>query len=454
MELHRKYHKEQLKSITDFAESLYADVLEQNSSATISENKLNTLNQNIDIAVQITQIHEPSIRTELDTVGTKLWNACTRTMRKDGLETATIEFLSRARGFAFLMLECAVGRQREDCSVLNQLDIGLKILEKAALREKQLSKGPKDSGEKNDIPLKLSAEYYILRSNLVAILPPKTSIIVDYAEHMLSKLPRQVLQQDVALTERLSDLLFDIGKNLMDRKEYADAEKWLQRALDALSQEPLDMLTPDARELRLCILYGLVRVNLDLKYTNSETKAMDLHIVLEKEYGHRLEVLLLGLDVIQAQKSPDSQRYYDQLGQFSKGLATDVLEQLLLQRFASHGIENLIERGFITYIWMKTASPGVDDGLESLRTVVAKLTETWKSRLSGEATHAALILIWKKVTAAFDVKEYGSAQSWCQLALHPIFGNAGESNISKIKSSLYLIADLEKKINSMRTGAQ
>lgn len=82
---------------------------------------------------------------------------------------------------------------------------------------------------------------------------------------MLSKICRETVQQDAALTQRLSDLLFDIGKSLMVAKEYEGAFKWLEKALDAFSQGQSDEPFADAAELKLCILHGLGTVQTYLK---------------------------------------------------------------------------------------------------------------------------------------------------------------------------------------------
>nr|KMM70695.1 hypothetical protein CPAG_07006 [Coccidioides posadasii RMSCC 3488] len=421
MELHRKSRREQLKSITDLAESLYVDVGGNGSPCNITaQSKFTALRQHIETASRITRVPESSAREALDAMGTKLWNACTRSMRKDGLADDIVKFLSQVRAFAFLILECAATRQRDDCSVLSQFDIGLKILEKAALREEKLSTECSNAGERDDISLKLSAEYYILRIHLAW----KQSRL-DFAEHMLSKLPHQALQQDAVLVEQLSSLLFEVGKFLVEKKEYHEADKWLQRALETLSQRQLDMLSPDASDMRL------LRANNALHTADSRIKVTRLLSILENEYGHRPEVMLLHLDVIQTQKDPDCKQYYDRLCAFLKtasaselnfklivhhihqlrncnsDLATDTLEQLILERLAPYGNETFLERGFVTYVWMKTASPG---------------------------------LIWKKVAAAFDHKDYDTARNWCQLALHPLFANSGESNKCKIERRLIVCA--------------
>ncbi|KAI1936792.1 sporulation-specific protein 22 [Ophidiomyces ophidiicola] len=475
MALSRKPRRDVFKSIIEFAGSLLTDIIGSDDLQT-TDHKIGTLGRFIDTTSDITLVPQPPTAEELDGLGTKLWNACTRAMRREGLDEGIVKFLSRARAFAFLVLECATGCQNSgtpddirllrtalksarSCLALDQLDDGLKILEKAALRENKLSK---ESDNVDEILKTLSAEYYISRVNLAW-----KQGRLDIAEHMLSKIDLDNILLDSILIQRYSDLLFDIGKSLNKKNEHSEAVKWLERSLYAFSQKAINELYPDAGELKLCVLHELIQTYCALKTEDSKQNATELLSTLEREYGHRLEVLRLSFEVIYLQGHPDSQRYYDRLCSFiniapatelnfkdmlcyvhrlrelDKDLAISSLEQLLLQRLFIYGNTDLIERGFVTYIWMKTTTEP-DGGFKHLELFVEKSTEIWKSKLSGEATHACLILLWKKVTTAFDRKEYENARNWCQLALHPLFENSGESNRSKIGRKLILCA-LESK---------
>lgn len=60
-------------------------------------------------------------------------------------------------------------------------------------------------------------------------------------------------------SERLSDLLYEIGKDLLDRKEYELAERWLQRAYSVLIAQDLEELSIEAGDLRLSIMHAIGR---------------------------------------------------------------------------------------------------------------------------------------------------------------------------------------------------
>ncbi|OJD25043.1 hypothetical protein ACJ73_03590 [Blastomyces percursus] len=186
--------------------------------------------------------------------------------------------------------------------------------------------------------------------------------------------------------------------------------------------------------------------------------------MLEQEYGNRLPVILLNLDVISKATSPDSQRYYEKLchvvrtipatesnfemiiryvhrlNKWSSELATDILQQLLLQRLPLHNNISILEKCFVTYVWMQTALPDLTAGLDSLSTTVDKLGESLRKPLSEEAAQASLILKWKKANIAYEHKDYDIAEQWCLLAQHKIFENAGAANKAKICRKMILCA--------------
>lgn len=65
------------------------------------------------------------------------------------------------------------------------------------------------------------------------------------------------VHQDPNISERLAELLYDVGRGHLNKKEYGCAEKWLTRAHEALSEPVIEQSGQDAQELRFCILHGL-----------------------------------------------------------------------------------------------------------------------------------------------------------------------------------------------------
>ncbi|KAK2802668.1 hypothetical protein FQN50_007276 [Emmonsiellopsis sp. PD_5] len=339
------------------------------------DGKLDSINEHINRVLEITNVNVPALpdRVLLDSVGTKLWNMCTRVMRRDGSgdgngngSKGDLRVLCAARAFSFFMIEAGTGRKGDDgsddirllkvalttaraCLEFDQLDLGLRVLEKAAIREDALSTRSKSDDASDEAVSKYSTEYYILR---IALSWRQGRI--DVAEHMYSKIDAACVKREPTAAESLAGVLYDIGKSMLGRGEHELAARWLQNSYETLCLHEIGRLSQDAGELRLSMLHGLVRANLSLQHEDSEAIVLDFLEVLERDYGNRIPVILLTLDIIGNASTPDCQQYYESQ------------------------------------------------------------------------------LLWKKLNSAFGLKEYDIAEKWCLLAKNVIFENAGESNKSKL----------------------
>ena len=61
--------------------------------------------------------------------------------------------------------------------------------------------------------------------------------------------------QAVQEAEALIDLLLEMGRALFEKKQYDDANTWLSRGYEMLSHMDLGLMSPDAGELRLCLMH-------------------------------------------------------------------------------------------------------------------------------------------------------------------------------------------------------
>lgn len=61
--------------------------------------------------------------------------------------------------------------------------------------------------------------------------------------------------------ENIADLLYEIGKQALERRNYDTAVKWLERSYNVLEKQDLEMLSSEAGELRLCITQGLGKLS-------------------------------------------------------------------------------------------------------------------------------------------------------------------------------------------------
>lgn len=86
---------------------------------------------------------------------------------------------------------------------------------------------------------------------------------MDTAEHMFAKCQQLTTcrQSSSPLTpstaESLADLLYEIGKGLLEQRKYELGIRWLERAHDAVGIHDLEMLSAEAGELRLSIMQSI-----------------------------------------------------------------------------------------------------------------------------------------------------------------------------------------------------
>lgn len=74
---------------------------------------------------------------------------------------------------------------------------------------------------------------------------------------MFSKIPSSCLRNNPATAESLADLFYEIGNSMLAEGQQPLAARWLRRSYEALSLHGLESFSPDASELRLCVLHAL-----------------------------------------------------------------------------------------------------------------------------------------------------------------------------------------------------
>lgn len=80
---------------------------------------------------------------------------------------------------------------------------------------------------------------------------------MDTAEHMFAKCKQLMISITPATADVLADLLYEIGKDALAKRDYNLASRWLERAHDILEGQDSGMLSPEAGELRLCIMQAI-----------------------------------------------------------------------------------------------------------------------------------------------------------------------------------------------------
>lgn len=275
--------------------------------------------------------------------------------------------------------------------------------------------------------------------------------------------------------ERFTDLLYEIGRDLLERKRYEEAVKWLERAHHLLIEQNVEKLSCDAEDLKLSVTSSLVKALLGLQKEDARSKASDLIDLLQTEVGDKLVVLLLRLELLSVNREFDPTGYHDYLCRIvatvhltdantktilhhvhklksrNSALACKALDQVFL-RLLDTDKEKWIEKVFITRIWTSTALSNSAHAVDSLREFLDILTASRAKHLNltASATHAAHLLLWKQIEVTFDQQQYDVAGSWCQLALHAVFGSSGWLNIAKIERKLLLCALRRHDLSSAR----
>ncbi|KAI9690965.1 MAG: hypothetical protein M1822_008585 [Bathelium mastoideum] len=422
---------------------------------------------------------------ELDSRGTNIWNLSTKLRRGD--ESSEIKRLvSLLRAFAMLMLDAAQQggnsalhnstrlfrvslKAAKTCLDSGNADICLKMLEKAAKYESEMSKPENRPTPEDDLAYKrLSGEYFVMRTALVgihAMLGTEPALTMyqawkqsrlDLAEHMFEKTARVQRHADPATAERLADVLYEMGKDLLEKKQNEMAVRWLERAYDTLAEQDLERLSNDAGELRLSIMHSLVRSFIALRTAETRAKAWDIVRIMENDFGDKLVVSLLKLELLSAETELNAEAYgrvldtamrttvltdasfktllhhIHKLRDGNALVACTVLEDFLEVRLYDAERHDWLEKAIIVRIWLTTAATDNAISFESIQIFLEKVSGNLAKTLSSAAAHAVLTLLWKRIEAAYNQAQYEVAEAWCEIAYHRLFENSGEVNIAII----------------------
>ncbi|KAI9770778.1 MAG: hypothetical protein M1840_003028 [Geoglossum simile] len=414
---------------------------------------------------------------KLESRGLTLWNLATRLKRGDNSDGVGV-MICWTRVFAFLLLDMEQQTSRRSLETPNrhgkgtgsirlmkislkaakycidqkQLDLSLKAFEKAARYEDQLANPDAQlTPENTGVHSSLSAEYYILRT-AHSWLQGR----LDLAEHMFSKALFSDKKLEPRIAEDIADTLYEIGNDLLKKKQYELSVRWLERSYGILAGQDLENLSENAGELRCSVLSCLVRALLELKTDTAKDRARDLVHIFENDYGAKLVVLLLKLELILAGTEFDEYEYYRvmqmmvrvvalndssfktimihvrKLKERSPKLACQLLDEFLSTRLFSTERVEWIEKAFVTRLLISTSQASSADALESLGRFVTTISTNLTVPLGASATHSAQSLLWKQVESHFGQGMYEIAASWCRVALHEVFAKSGEFNNAKI----------------------
>lgn len=269
-------------------------------------------------------------------------------------------------------------------------------------------------------------------------------------------------QADPETAERLSDILLEIGKDQLRRKQYEVAVLWLERSANALGTQGLDTLSADAGGLKMAILQSLVRALMGLDTPDTTKRAWDIVGLIEADFEDNMIVPLLKLELLTASTEPDQQIYYSVLNKMIRStVLTDANFKLVMhhihrmkkldeaatcrllddfltmRRFSDKHVE-WVEKALITRLWISVKSR--EDAVRSIYNLLDMVVQGLRQPLRASATHAAQTLIWKRIEEHYGNCQYNEAERWCGFAHHDLFENAGQSNKAKIARKMILCA--------------
>lgn len=269
--------------------------------------------------------------SQLDNLGSELWNAATRVSRDTGTQdeprkkAEVVRFVNLLRIFAFFLLDSAHSASQTShkdveqqvrvfkvalkaaryCLTENDVDLALKVLERCSnyvsLVDEaspiiRLRKDPEgDSDDAQTLLGMLVTEYYLLR-----VLHASKVEHLDLAEHFMSKLSPAGLKRSVELCEKAASLFYDVSVALSKKRQGELATKWLERALQVLGECNDVSFGQHTEELRLAITSKLVRALSNAGSPEAQKKARALASELDTVHGlgHRMATLVMQLNLL------------------------------------------------------------------------------------------------------------------------------------------------------------
>jgi hypothetical protein len=287
-----------------------------------------------------------------------------------------------------------------------------------AEQEDQLSKQPSlPPLDETEIKLKLSSEYFILRTAL-----EWRQDRLGVAEHMFKKATVHTRKLDPKTAENMADLLYEMGSEMQGKNQHELAVKWLERAYNVIMSQELEKLSPDASELRTSIMQRSVKALISLERVDASEKAHNLVDLLESDIGDKLVVLLLRLELLE---SPTNETFESdaynrilqrmicsvtltdttfrliihhirKLNDKSPGLACKTMDGFLKTRLLGEEKIEWTEKALINRLWMATSQKDGPEVIAAVDEVLNTLSCNSTHPITASATHAAqtVRLVW------------------------------------------------------------
>lgn len=223
---------------------------------------------------------------------------------------------------------------------------------------------------------------------------------------------------DPSTAESLADLLFEMGRELLGKKQFDLAVKWLDRAFAVLNTQELDRLSSDASELRTSIIQCSVKALLGVGQQDAKDQADSLVGLLENEVGDKLVVLLLKLEILSVSDDVfDSISYgtvlqkiirtvpltdptfklimhhIRKLNDKSPSLASNMLDEFLQSRIFEADNDGWLETVLINRLWTATSQRDSAEVVSSIRRILDVVIQNVKRPLGSSTIFAAQMVL-------------------------------------------------------------
>ena len=218
--------------------------------------------------------------------------------------------------------------------------------------------------------------------------------------------------------ENLTDLLYEIGTKELAESRAESATKWLKRAAAHVEEVEPDGGSLDNADMRLNVLHVYVRALLSLEDPSAGLEAHRVLEILHKDYGDKLAVMLLQLEITSRDPKPNADAYMAEMRTLTRIIplldsnhkivmhyvhrlkdisvlhAKKVLRQYIVQRLAPYGNDLWTESAVLTLIWMSTMSSdeATPPHATNLHVDLDQIEQSWNRVLSVEAAHGALVV--------------------------------------------------------------
>src|ERR1700748_1758864 len=122
---------------------------------------------------------------------------------------------------------------------------------------------------------------------------------------MFNQIEINKLLSDPIAAEGLSDVLYEIGRDEFSKKRPDTALRWFEGVLTILGDQQLEYLTDSAPDLKLSTLHLLIKSLVDMGNSESIHRAQTLMELMDAEFGDKMLVSLLKLELLAADPKPE-----------------------------------------------------------------------------------------------------------------------------------------------------